>query len=267
MKLDGKVAIVTGGARGVGLASAKIMAENGANIVIADVCENMNTIPYDLSSEETMKNAVDEIKKNGNDAIGIKCDVRKSEEVKNMVERVIEKFGKIDVLVNNAGTGSMEPVSDMSEEAWDEVSDTIMKGTFLCCRYVVPHMISQKSGKIVSISSIGGLFGFGLSAHYCAAKHGVIGLTKALAMEVADHNINANVICPGTLWTNMMQGLVEYLGMDDSEAKDQFCERILMKDLSPTDVANAVLWLVSDKASRITGTVIKVDGGWTAQAP
>jgi NAD(P)-dependent dehydrogenase (short-subunit alcohol dehydrogenase family) len=269
MKLEDKVAIVTGGARGNGFAAARAMAEEGADIVIADICEDMPTIPYALSTEETMAKAVDDIKKLGRKAIGIKCDVRKSSDVEPMVDQAKETFGKIDILVNNAGNSSMVAIADMDEATWDDLVDTHLKGTFLCCKYVVPYMIGQHSGKVINISSVGGLRGFGLGAHYCAAKHGIIGLSKALAMEVADHNINVNVICPGTIWTDMMAGIAAYFGMSSEEAKPQFLAGHLFKDreITPEDIGRAVLWLASEETRIMTGSIITVDAGWTCKAP
>jgi NAD(P)-dependent dehydrogenase (short-subunit alcohol dehydrogenase family) len=269
MKLDGKVAIVTGGARGNGFASANLMAQEGADIVIADICEDMATIPYQMSTVESMGQAVEELKKLGRKALGIKCDVRKADQVEAMVQQTMDEFGKIDILVNNAGNSSMVAVSEMDEQTWDEVLDTHLKGTFLCSHYVVPHMIEQHSGKVVSISSVGGVRGFGLGAHYCAAKHGIIGFTKALAMETADHNLNVNVVCPGTVWTPMMQGVAEYFGMSEEEAKPQFLagQSFQDREITPEDIGRAVLWLVSEDSRCITGNQILVDAGWTCRAP
>jgi NAD(P)-dependent dehydrogenase (short-subunit alcohol dehydrogenase family) len=269
MKLKGKVAIVTGGARGNGLAIAECMADEGANIVIADICENMETIPYDMSTVESMNAAVESIKAKGVEAIGIKCDVRKSDDVEAMVDQVLEKFGKIDILVNNAGNSSMVAIAEMDEQTWDEIIDTQLKGTYLCCHFVLPHMIEAHSGNVVQISSVGGQRGFGMGGHYCAAKHGIIGLNKSIAMEVADHNIRANVVCPGTVWTPMMQGIAAYFGMEGDEGKEQFFAGHMIKDpeVSPVDIGKAVTWLVTDDARCITGNMITVDGGWTAKAP
>ena len=269
MKLDGKVAIVTGGARGNGLAIAKCLAEEGAHIAIADICDDMKTLPYSLSTPEVMAEAVEAIRMMDRKAEGIKCDVRKAADVSAMVDQVINTFGKVDILINNAGNTSMVPIAEMEEEVWDEVLDTHLKGMYLCCRYVLPHMIDQHSGKIVSISSVGGQRGFGMGGHYCAAKHGIIGLNKSIAMEVADHNINANVVCPGTVWTPMMKGIAESFGMDDDEGKEQFFAGHMLKEieLSPEDIGRAVLWLCTDAAASITGNMITVDQGWTAQAP
>jgi NAD(P)-dependent dehydrogenase (short-subunit alcohol dehydrogenase family) len=269
MRLEGKVAVVTGGARGNGLASAKLMAAEGADIVIADICEDMETIPYAMSTPTGMAAAVDEIKEMGRKAIGIKCDVRKAPDVEAMVKQTLETFGNIDILVNNAGNSSMMAVVDMSEQEWDEVLDTHLKGTFLCCKYVVPGMISRHSGKVINISSVGGHRGFGLGSHYCAAKHGIIGFTKSLAMEVADHNVNVNAVCPGTVWTPMMQGVAAFFGMEADEAKEQFLAGHLFKDreIMPEDIGKAVLWLASEDSKCITGQSVLVDAGWTCRAP
>ena len=268
MKLEGKVAIVTGGARGNGLAAAKCLAGEGADIAIADICANMATIPYALSTPEVMDRAVSEIKSLGRKAIGIRCDVRKATDVEAMVNQVMNTFSRIDVLVNNAGNSSMVAIADMDEATWDAVLDTHLKGMFLCCRYVLPRMISQHSGVIVSISSVGGQRGFGMGGHYCAAKHGIIGLNKSIAMEVADHNIRANVVCPGTVWTDMMKGIAKFFGMEEADAKEQFFAGHLIKDreVTPEDIGRAVLWLACDDSKCITGNMITVDAGWTAQA-
>lgn len=270
MKLSGKVAIVTGGARGNGFAAARCMAEEGADIVIADICADMKTIPYKMSTPEVMNGAVEAIRALGRKAIGVRCDVRNGESVKAMVDTALKEFGHIDILVNNAGNSSMMAIADMPEETWDEVLDTHLKGTYLCCHYVLPIMIKQGSGNVVSISSVGGQRGFGMGGHYCAAKHGIIGLNKSIAMEVADHGIRANVVCPGTVWTDMMKGIAEYFGMDDEdEAKEQFFAGHLIKEpeVTPEDIGKAVQWLVTDDAKCITGNMITVDGGWTCQAP
>jgi NAD(P)-dependent dehydrogenase (short-subunit alcohol dehydrogenase family) len=269
MQLEGKVAIVTGGARGNGFAIAKCLAEEGADIVIADICADMKTLPYSLSTPETMGQAVEAIQALGRRAEGIVCDVRKAADVSAMVDQVLKNFGKIDILINNAGNTSMVAIAEMEEETWDEVIDTHLKGMYLCCRYVLPHMIDQHSGKVVSISSVGGHRGFGMGGHYCAAKHGIIGLNKSIAMEVADHNINCNVVCPGTVWTPMMQGIAESFGMDDDEGKEQFFAGHMLKEreLTPEDVARSVLWFCIDASQNITGSMIMVDQGWTAQAP
>ncbi|SPF50521.1 Dehydrogenases with different specificities [Syntrophobacter sp. SbD1] len=269
MKLEGKVAIVTGGARGNGFAAAKCLALQGADIAIADICRDIETAPYPLSTKATMDGAVQEIEKLGRKAIGVQCDIRKASDVESMVKQVLETFGKVDILVNNAGIAGLEALVDMSEEAWDDMLDTHLKGAFLCCKYVVPHMIEQHSGKVVNISSVGGMRGFGMGSHYCAAKHGIIGLTKSLAMETADHNVNVNAVCPGTVWTDMMAGLASHFGMETADAKENFLAGHLFKDreICPEDIGQAVLWLCTEDSKCITGGQIAVDCGWTARAP
>jgi NAD(P)-dependent dehydrogenase (short-subunit alcohol dehydrogenase family) len=269
MKLEGKVAIVTGGARGNGLAAAKLLAQEGADIVIADICEDISTVPYPLATQATMDAAVEEIKKLGRKAIGIKCDVRKAAEVEAMVVQTLETFEKVDILINNAGVATLEALVEMSEETWDDMLDIHLKGTFLVSKYVVQQMIAQHSGKVVNISSVGGLRGFGMGSHYCAAKHGIIGLSKSLAMETADHNINVNVVCPGTVWTDMMAGLASHFGMETEEAKENFYAGHLFKDreIMPEDIGRAVLWLCTEDSRCVTGAVIPVDSGWTSRAP
>jgi len=266
MKLKDQVAVVTGGARGNGLGIARTLAGEGCNIVLTDICKNIETVPYPLSTRADLEEAVKEIETLGVTALGIVCDVRSAADVKSMVDQVISKFGKIDILVNNAGVIGLVPVVEINEATWDDVIDTHLKGTYLCCHYVVPHMIAAHYGKIISISSVAGQNGLGLGGHYCAAKHGIIGFSKSLAMETADHNININVVCPGTVWTKMMEGLAGYLGMDQESAKAQFTKRHLFKDrdLSPEDVGNAVLWLCLPESRCMTGNMITVDSGWMA---
>jgi len=268
MKLKDQIALVTGGARGNGLAIAKALAREGCHVALADICQDIATVPYKLSTRATLDAAVKEIQGLGVKSLGIVCDVRVDAQVKAAVDQVMALFGKIDIAVANAGITSLVPVVDMDEATWDDTLDTHLKGTFLLCHHAVPHMIAAHSGKVVAISSVGGQRGFGMGSHYCAAKHGIIGFTKSLAMEVADHNVNVNVVCPGTVWTDMMAGLAEHFGMEQEEAKAQFCEGHLFKDreITPDDVAQAVLWLCLPESRCVTGNLITVDSGWTAAA-
>jgi NAD(P)-dependent dehydrogenase (short-subunit alcohol dehydrogenase family) len=257
MKLLGKVAVVTGGAMGNGFAIAKLLAEEGADIVIPDVCK-----------EETMAQSIENIKQLGRKAIGIRCDISKPSDVEIMVQMTYDTFGRIDILVNNAGIASMTMLVDMTEEEWDRVVDVDLKGAFLCCKYVIPKMIEQGSGKVINIASVGGRLGFGMGTHYCAAKHGLIGLTESLAIEVALHNINVNAICPGTIWTPMMQAVAESFGLPTEEAKREFLGGQLFKDreITPEDIGKAVVWLASDDSRCVTGESVTVDAGWACHA-
>lgn len=268
MKLKDQVAIVTGGARGNGFAIARALASEGCNIVLADICEDMATVPYKLASKADLETAAKEVGAMGVKCVGIVCDVRKDASVKAMVDQVMQTFGRVDIAIANAGVTSLVPVADMDEATWDDTIDTHLKGTFLVCHHVVPLMIKAHAGKIVCISSVGGQRGFGMGSHYCAAKHGILGFVKSLAMETADHNLNVNAVCPGTVWTKMMSGLAEHFGMEQEEAKQQFTEGHLFKDreITPKDIADACLWLCLPEAKCVTGNMITVDSGWTAAA-
>lgn len=260
-----KIALVTGGARNIGFAIARDLASRGASIAILDICHDLDTVPYGLSTKTDLDNSVKNLSALGAKTIGLTCDVRDENQVQKAVDRVVEEFGKLDILVNNAGIISLYPLTEITEKAWDEVLDVCLKGSFFCCKYAVPHMIGRKYGKIVNISSVAGLRGLGLSIHYAAAKHGVIGLTKALAMEVADHNINVNAICPGTVESPMLEGLASQISLD-IDTYEHFSKGHLIKNrrITPQDIANAVRWLASDESRFLTGGVISVDAGWTA---
>ncbi len=268
MKLKDQVAIVTGAARGNGFAIAKALAGEGCNVVLADICEDIATVPYKLATREQLEGAAKEIGGAGVKAIPVVCDVRSDAAVNAMVEQTVATFGKVDIVVANAGITSLVPVVDMDEATWDDTLDTHLKGTFLVCHHAVKRMLEAGSGKVVTISSVGGQRGFGMGSHYCAAKHGILGFVKSLAMEVADHNINVNAVCPGTVWTPMMAGLAEHFGLEQDAAKEQFCEGHLFKDreITPYDIAQAVLWLCLPESKCVTGNLITVDSGWTAAA-
>jgi NAD(P)-dependent dehydrogenase (short-subunit alcohol dehydrogenase family) len=265
-EFKGKTALITGGARNIGLAIARDLACQGASVAIVDICHDLDTVPYGLSTEADLENSVKDLSALGVKTVGLTCDVRNEKQVKKTIDRVAEEFGQLDILVNNAGIISLFPLKEITEKAWDEVLDVCLKGTFFCCKYAIPLMVERRYGKVVNISSVAGLRGLGLSIHYAAAKHGVIGLTKALAMEVADHHINVNAICPGTVESPMLEGLAAQIKLEkDSYA--HFSQGHLIKDrrITPQDIANAVRWLASDESSFLTGTIISVDAGWTAR--
>jgi len=262
----GKTALITGGARNIGLAVARDLAARGASVAIADICRDLETVPYPLASRNDLEKSVAELASSGVKAVGLTCDVRDENQVNQAVKRVIDEFGKLDILVNNAGVVSLFSIGELTEKAWSEVLDVCLKGSFFCCKYAIPQMIKQHYGKVVNISSVAGLRGLGLSVHYAAAKHGIIGLTKALAMEVAEHNINVNAICPGTVESPMLEGLASQIDLD-KDAYEHFSQGHLIqgKRITPQDIANAVRWLASDESRFLTGTVINVDAGWSAK--
>lgn len=243
MELEGKVALITGAAQGIGRAIALLLASNGADIVVSDI--NLE------KAKETSK----EIEAMGRRSIAIKVDVSKAEEVEQMVEKVINEFGKIDILVNNAGITRDKLILRMTEEDWDLVLNVNLKGTFNCTKAVIRHMSKQRSGKIVNIASVSGEMGNPGQANYSASKAGVIGFTKTIAREFAQRGINVNAIAPGYIETPMTEVLPE-------KVKEELKKMIPMERLGqPEDVAQAVLFLVSERSNYITGQVLNVNGG------
>ena len=243
MDLKGRVAIVTGGAQGIGKSIATQLALAGANVVIADMAEEM------------AKSTAKEISQKGSEAVSIVVDVSSFSSVEEMVKKTLDKFGRIDILINNAGITRDALVMRMKEEDWDMVLDINLKGAFNCIKIVSPIMMKQRFGKIVNIASIVGINGNAGQANYSASKGGLIALTKTCAKELASRQINVNAVAPGFIQTSMTERLSQ-------EVREKLSSQIpLGKIGNPDDVANAVLFLVSEKSSYITGEVIKVDGG------
>ena len=245
MELSGKVALITGSARGIGKAIALELANHGANIVINDIL-----------AENKISQTVEEIRKINKHTIGIRTDITVFNEVERMIQEVINKYGQIDILVNNAGIVRDSLLVRMKEEDWNTVININLKGTFNCSKAVIIYMMKQKKGgKIVNISSIIGLTGNAGQSNYAASKAGIIGLTKSMAKEFASRNINVNAVAPGFIDTDMTRQLPEKVRLD-------LQQRIPLKRLGLTeDVAKTVYFLVSNAADYITGQVINVDGG------
>jgi 3-oxoacyl-[acyl-carrier protein] reductase len=243
LKLAGKVALVTGGAQGIGKAVALLLARNGADIVVSDI--NLE------KAEETAK----EVQALGRKALATKVDVAAFGDVEKMVEAILTQFGKVDILVNNAGIARDKLILRMTEEDWDAVLNINLKGTFNCTKAVVRHMSKQKSGKIVNIASVVGEMGNAGQGNYAASKAGVIGFTKTIAREFAQRGINVNAIAPGYIETPMTDALPD-------KVKEELKRLIPMDRLGKAeDVAEAVLFLVSESANYITGQVLNVNGG------
>ncbi|CEI73710.1 MULTISPECIES: 3-oxoacyl-[acyl-carrier-protein] reductase [Romboutsia] len=248
LNLKNKIAVITGGSRGIGKEIAKKLAYNGANIVIN----------YTSKEEEALKTK-EEIENLGVKCIVIKCDVSKSEEVNEMINKTIKEFGRVDILVNNAGITKDNLLMKMKEEDFDKVIDINLKGVFNCTKAVTRPMMKNKYGKIINISSVVGVIGNVGQANYCASKAGVIGFTKSTARELASRNININAVAPGFIDTDMTKVLSD-------DIKNSMLSTIPKKEFGkPEDVANAVVFLASDMSSYITGQVINVDGGMVMQ--
>lgn len=244
-----QVALVTGAAKGMGLATAWAFAESGATVVLADI---------NASEVEQAKNQLID---KGYEAIAVVCDTSDETQIKAMVDKTIATFGRLDVAYNNAGVNSiMTDVADLSPEEYDRILDIDLRGVWLCMKYELQQMRKQNSGAIVNCSSLGGLVGNAGRAAYHAAKHGVLGLTKSAAIEYAPRGIRINAICPGVIETPMVQQMVS---AGDLSRED--CEKLApIGRLGRADeIANTVLWLCSPVSSFIIGQSIAVDGGYT----
>lgn len=251
MDLKNKVAIVTGARRGMGKAHALALAVAGAKVVVSDI------------SQEECQLVVDEIKNAGGEALAVKCDVSKKEEVDAMIKKAIEAFGRIDILVNNAGICQFKPFLEITEEEWNKTIDINLKGYFLCAQAAAKEMAKQNSGVIVNIASIAmGQVGVGFPAisHYCASKGGIVAMTEAMALELAPYNIRVNAIAPGAIDTPMASAV-----KDDPKVLEGTLMRVPLKRMGkPEEISNAVLFLASEASSYMTGSVMVVDGGWLA---
>lgn len=248
-RLDNKVAIVTGAAGGMGKADALLFAKEGAKVVITDL------------QEEKLQDVVREIEESGGEALGIKHNVTSEEDWVRVVEQAISKFGKINILVNNAGISDPTPFLDQTVERWEKTMSINVTSIFLGQKYVIPHMITAGGGSIINISSIAGLTGGSGAGPYTASKGAVRMLTKATAVDFAKHNIRANSIHPGYIETPMTVDL-----MKDEKMKQWFFAQTPLPRLGKAeDIANGVLFLASDESSYITGVELPIDGGYYAK--
>lgn len=264
-KLEDKVAFITGAARGQGKATALAMAKEGANIACFDICENLSYPNYNLANPEDMDSTIKEIKSLGRQVLHFKGDVRNYSEIKNAVDQTAAAWGKIDILVNNAGIAGIGAAHELKEEEWDAMLDINLKGVWHGCKAVIPHMINNGGGRIVSTSSVNGVKGLPYSVHYTCAKWGVVGLTKTLAQELAPQRIHVNCVSPGTCNTEMVAGLAQEVGLEFEEAAEQFSSgHLICKLIPPEAIAAATLWLCTDDAKFITGHNLLVDGGWAS---
>jgi 3-oxoacyl-[acyl-carrier protein] reductase len=244
--LKGSVAIVTGASRGIGKSIALNLAKQGINIAF-----NYR----DDSSSEAIDSLVKELQSYNVEALAVKCDVSDFDAVKSFIDEILNKFNKIDILINNAGITKDGLVIRMSESSFDDVLNVNLKGTFNMIRHVTPVMFKNKKGNIINISSVIGLIGNVGQANYAASKAGVIGLTKSVAREMALVNVNVNAICPGFIETQMTSTIPEKI-------KETMLANIPLKRLgNPEDIAGLVSFLISKDANYITGQVINVDGG------
>ncbi len=253
MKLKGKKAIITGGASGMGKATAELFAKEGAEVAILDI------------NVKEGKKTINSIKKNGGEGFFLKTDVSKSKEVNKSINNILSKFGEINILFNHAGTIIVKPMHKTSEKDYDYLMNINVRSAFLVCNKVIPHMIKCGGGSIIITSSIGGEKGFAYEALYCMTKGAVLQLARSIAVEYRENGIRCNAVCPGFVKTN--HGLKEIDQLDNLGQKwnEEDLSSVQGRICEPNEVASAVLYLASDQSSFINGNAFYIDNGWYAK--
>jgi SDR family mycofactocin-dependent oxidoreductase len=268
-----RVVFITGAAHGMGRSHALAFAREGARIVMCDACHQYRTVPYPLAQSEELASLASEIEQMGRPVLAAEVDVTDLTAMQALVGQAQRELGPIDILVANAGIYSFAPSWELTEEQWDETVNVDLKGVWISCKVCIPHMLSRCSGKIICISSTAGFKGMANLAHYVAAKHGVLGLVKTLAIELAPYNINVNAACPTSVDTAMLsnQALYDVFagGPGPLATHEHMLELMnqlnLFPDrglLAPEDISSVVLWLASDEARHLTGCALPVDAGY-----
>ncbi|MBW7458491.1 SDR family NAD(P)-dependent oxidoreductase [Paenibacillus sepulcri] len=248
--LDRRVALITGGTGGLGLVMAQALSEAGAAVVITSRTE-----------EKAVEAAANLAQATGKETLGLAADVTNAEDVEAMVRSATDAFGRIDILINNAGINIRKPIEEYDEASWDLVQSTNLKAPFLCSRAVARQMKEQKYGRIINIASMLGVVGLAERSAYCSSKGGVIQLTKVLALELAAHNVTVNALCPGPIATELNTAVI-----NNPEANRMFLDNIAMGRWGkPSEIAGPILFLASEASSFMTGSALTVDGGWTAK--
>jgi SDR family mycofactocin-dependent oxidoreductase len=272
-RFQDRTVFVTGAARGMGRAHALAFAREGARLVLCDACRQYRTVPYPLAQPEELAALAAEIEHLGRPVLAAQVDVTDLAAMQALVERAQRELGPIDVVVANAGLYSFAPSWELTEEQWDETVNVDLKGVWITCKVCVPQMLKRRSGKIICISSTAGMKGMANLAHYVAAKHGVLGLVKTLAVELAPHNINVNAVCPTSVDTMMCRNQALYDVFAGGPSPQATYEHMLelmntmnlfpdRNLLPPEAVSAAVLWLASDDARHLTGCALPVDAGY-----
>ncbi len=262
-RFTGKVALVTGAARGQGRSHCVALAKEGASIAALDIAADLPYPRYALSRPADLEETCKLVEASGQCALPIQANVCIAAEVTAAIDKVLKEFGQIDILLNNAGIGGVAPFWELTEEQWDSVLSVNLKGPWLVSKYVAPHMMARQYGKIVNTASVSGLRGWANLAHYASAKHGLVGLTRTMAIELAPYRINVNCVLPGSVNSPMLAGMAKELGLMPEDIHSTFVPNHLFPEIiEAQDVTNAVLFLVSDEARYVTGHALAVDAGW-----
>ncbi|HEY4545344.1 MAG TPA: mycofactocin-coupled SDR family oxidoreductase [Pedomonas sp.] len=274
-RFAGKVAVITGAARGMGRAHAVLLAQNGATILGCDILEPIATLDYPLATQADMDETARLVREAGGRFVGVKADVRDAAAATGVIERALKDFGRVDFLLANAGIYASAPLAQMTDQQFDDIIRTNLYGVFNIMRAAVAPMTRQGYGRIVATSSAAGRMGIAGSAHYCASKWGVIGLAKALALEVAKQGVTVNCVCPTGVNTPLVNNPAAWrraLPNDPAPTREKFEARMRENPhtpqgvpwVEPEDVAAAALFLLSDDAAHITGTALDVAAGGAA---
>lgn len=254
-----KVAVITGSARGIGFEIGKTFAENGAKVVLSDI------------NQQAVEESAEKLRNSGLEVIGLKADVTKEEEIIQLIEQTKDKFGRIDIFINNAGLQHVSPIEEFPTEKFELMIKIMLTAPFTTIKHVLPTMKEQGFGRILNIASINGLIGFAGKAAYNSAKHGVIGLTKVAALESASYGVTVNALCPGYVDTELVRGQFEDLARTRQVPLENVLEEVLYplvpqkRLIDVSEIAEYAIFLASEKARAITGQAIVIDGGYTAQ--
>ncbi|MED4137445.1 3-hydroxybutyrate dehydrogenase [Priestia megaterium] len=257
--VENKIVLITGAAQGIGYQISERFAEDGATVVLTDL------------NEDGVKKAADKLKTKGYEALGIKADVTKESDIEQMIAQTVETYGRLDVLINNAGMQFVSPLEEFPTEKFELLTKIMLVAPFVATKHAFPIMKKQKFGRILNMSSINGLIGFSGKAAYNSAKHGVIGLTKVAALEGAEHGITVNAICPGYVDTPLVQNQLKDLARTRNVALEKVLEEVIYplvpqkRLLTVDEIADYAMFLASDLAKGVTGQAAVIDGGYTAQ--
>lgn len=258
--LKDKVAVITGAASGMGFAFSEALAAQGAKVALADL------------NDSAGKAAAEKIAATGAGCFFHRTDVSKSHDARALIDATLEKFGRLDILINNAGIQHLAPIHQFDDEKWNQIISVMLTGTFLCTKYALPPMMAQKRGRIINISSIHGLIGSEFKSAYTAAKHGIVGFTKVLALEGGPHNITAVAICPSYVRTPLVEKQISEQAKRHHIPESEVVQKIMLAPaalkrlLEPREVADLIVYLcASEAAQAITGSALTIDCGWTAR--